>query len=141
MLEGILAIAGQPGLFKLISQAKNNVIVESLETGKRMPVYTATKVSALEDIAIYTYSEEIPLAEVFSNIAKKENLGECPMNKKTPNADLKAYFSEILPEFDEERVYVSDIKKVFSWYNLLQKAEIVKILEPEEDKAEETKDA
>jgi len=132
MLEGILAISGQPGLYKLISQAKNNVIVESLETGKRMPVYTATKVSALEDIAIYTHSEEVPLAEVFTNIAKKEACGACPLDKKTTNNDLKKYFSEILPEYDQERVYVSDIKKVFSWYNLLHKNELITLEEKQE---------
>jgi len=95
MLEGILAITGQPGLYKLLSQAKNNVIVESLETGKRLPVYTTTKVSALEDIAIYTYSEEVPLADVFANIAKKENLGACPMDKKSASRWATLYWFQI----------------------------------------------
>ncbi len=135
MLKGILAIAGQSGLYKLISQSKNNVIVESLDNGKRMPVYSATKVSALEDIAMYTYNTEIPLAEVFSNIAKKEDCNACPLGKATTNDQYKAYFEEVLPEYDRERVYMSDIKKVFTWYNLLQERGLVKVIEKEEEEA------
>lgn len=132
MLKGILAIAGQPGLYKLISQSKNNVIVESLDNGKRMPVYSATKVSALEDIAMYTYNTEVPLAEVFSNIAKKENCNACPLGKSSSNDEFKAYFEAVLSDYDRERVYISDIKKVFSWYNLLQERGLIQILEKED---------
>lgn len=137
MLKGILAIAGQPGLYKLISQSKNNVIVESLDSGKRMPVYSATKVSALEDIAMYTYETEVPLAEVFSNIARKEDCKACPMTKTTTNDQYKAYFNEIIADYDRERVYISDIKKVFAWYNLLQENGLVKVIEKEETPTEE----
>jgi hypothetical protein len=131
MLKGILAIAGQPGLYKLISQSKNNVIVESLDNGKRMPVYSATKVSALEDIAMYTYNTEVPLAEVFSNIAQKENCKACPLGKTASNDEFKAYFETVLPDYDRERVYISDIKKVFTWYNLLQEKGLAQVIEKE----------
>lgn len=131
MLKGILAIAGQPGLYKLISQSKNNVIVESLDNGKRMPVYSATKVSALEDIAMYTYDTEVPLADVFNNIAKKENGQACPLTKTSSNDEYKAYFETVLADFDRDRVYISDIKKVFTWYNLLQERGLIKITETE----------
>lgn len=139
MLKGILAIAGQPGLYKLISQSKNNVIVESLDSGKRMPVYSATKVSALEDIAMYTYNTEVPLAEVLSNIAKKENCNACPLGKTSSNDEYKAYFETVLADYDRERVYISDIKKVFAWYNLLQERGLVQVIEKEEVAAEAAK--
>jgi len=118
MLKGILAISGQPGLYKVISEGKNNVVIESLLTGKKSTAYADAKMSSLEDIAIYTSSEDVPLKKVFQKIADKENGGQAIDVKSSPE-DLKNYFEEILPEYDKERVYGSDVKKVISWYNLL----------------------
>jgi hypothetical protein len=128
-LKGILAISGQSGLFKVLSEGKNSVIVESLLTGKRTTVYTNAKMSALEDIAIYTTSEDVPLKQVFKKIAEKENYG-LAIDTKNPSEKVIKYFSEILPEYDRERVYFSDIKKVISWYNLLSEKGLL-ILEDE----------
>ncbi len=118
MLKGILAISGQPGLYKVISEGKNNVVIESLLTGKKSTAYADAKMSSLEDIAIYTSSEDVPLKKVFQKIADKENGGQALDVKSSPE-ELKDYFEEILPEYDKERVYGSDVKKVISWYNLL----------------------
>ena len=124
-LKDLMAISGYGGLFKFISQARNGIIVESLETGKRMNAFTTMKVSALEDIAIYTEEKEIPLEEVLVILHKYENGGEAISPKSDPD-ELKDYFSAILPEYDRERVYVSDIKKVLAWYNLLLKYDLLK---------------
>lgn len=129
-LKDLMAISGHAGLFKFISQARNGIIVESLETGKRMNAFATMKVSALEDIAIYTDDKEIPLEEVLVSLHKYENGGEAISPKSDPE-DLKDYFSAILPEYDRERVYVSDIKKVLAWYNLLLKYDLLK---PDEEK-------
>ena len=133
MLKGIMSISGQPGLFKLVAEAKNSIIVESLVTGKRIPAYSTSKISALEDIAIFTETGEVPLKEVFKNIIEKENGGE--VTKKESGKDLKSYFDEILPEYDKDRVYVSDIKKIIQWYNLLQSKELLNF---DEDETAET---
>lgn len=125
MLKGILAISGQPGLFRVISESKNSVIVESLLTGKKSTAYASAKMSTLEDIAIYTINEDVPLKEVFKIIAEKEN-GGAAINVKVSNNELKDYFETILPQFDKERVYASDIKKVITWYNLLQEKGLLK---------------
>lgn len=120
-LTGIISISGKPGLYKVVAQAKNSVIVESLEDNKRVPAYATDRISALEDISIYTYGEDKPLKEIYADIYKKENGGVAPSHKD----DLKkltAYLSEILPDYDQERVYSSDIKKLFQWYNLLHKS-------------------
>jgi len=117
-LKDILAIGGKPGLYKFISQAKNGIIVEGLHDKKRMPAYATDKVSALEDIAVFTAESEVSLNEVFVNIFKKTE-GKEAINHKSDSNELKNFFSEILPDYDRDRVYVSDIKKVISWYNLL----------------------
>jgi len=119
-LKQILSISGYGGLFKMVKQARNAVIVESLETKQRMPVYASSKISSLEDIAIYTYDKEIALAEVFRNIFNKENGGEAISHKSTPQ-ELLAYFEKVLPNFERERVYIADIKRVVKWYNELLK--------------------
>lgn len=131
MLKGILSISGQSGLFKLVAESKNNIIVESLETQKRMPVYSTAKVSALEDIAIYTTEEEVPLKDVFQAIAEKEDKGPAISHKASGN-ELKTYFEEVVPEYDRDRVYVSDIKKVLLWYNTLQQNDMLDFSEAEE---------
>jgi uncharacterized protein related to proFAR isomerase len=123
-LKDLMAISGHGGLFKFISQARNGIIVESLETGKRMNAFASMKVSALEDIAIYTEDKQIPLEDVLVSLHKYENGGEAISHKSDPD-ELKDYFSAVLPEYDRERVYVSDIKKVLSWYNLLLKYDLL----------------
>lgn len=134
-LKEILAISGKPGLYKLISQSRTGVIVESVLDGKRFPVRASQNVSTLGDIAIYTYSEEVPLADVFKAIYTKEDGAEA-IDHKSPANELTAYFEEILPEYDRERVYNSDIKKVLSWYNLMHKNSMLDFTETEEESAE-----
>lgn len=134
-LTGIIAISGRPGLFKVVAQGKNNVIVESLIDNKRFPAYSSDRISALEDISIYTYDEEKPLKEIFLSIHTKENGGEA-ISHKEDQTKLISYLEEILPNYDKERVYVSDIKKLFQWYNLLHKSGNL-IIPTEEAKVEE----
>ena len=131
MLKGILAISGQTGLYKLVAESKNNIIVESLETGKRMPAYSTSKISAHEDIAIFTDADDIPLKDVFKAISEKEDGGKA-INHKSSSKELRDYFAEVLPEYDRERVYASDIKKVMLWYNILQEKEMLDFSEEEE---------
>ena len=117
-LEKVIAIAGKPGLYEIISQSKSGVIVESLADKKRFPVNSLHNISTLNDIAIYTYEEEVPLKQVFLNIFEKQ-AGEKSIDPKSSKNDLINYFGEVLPGFDEERVYPSNIKKILSWYNAL----------------------
>jgi len=138
MLKGILAISGQSGLFKMVAESKNNIIVESLDTKKRLPVHSTSKVSALEDIAIYTETGDVPLKEVFKAIAEKENGGQTLSHKSSAN-ELKSYFGEVVPEFDRDRVYVSDIKKVLMWYNILQEKDMLDFSEEEDEEQTESK--
>ena len=132
-LSGIISISGKPGLFKVVAQAKNNIIVESLVDGKRSPAYSTDRISALEDISIYTYEEDKPLAEVYQAIYEKEKGGTVLSHKESLNK-LTKYLLEVLPNYDEDRVYSSDIKKLFQWYNILHKADALKVEEKEEKK-------
>jgi hypothetical protein len=118
-LKDIMAISGKPGLFKFVSQGKNGIIVESLMDGKRIPAFGSDKVSALDDISVYTEDGEERLSIIYDRIFEKENGGQS-INPKSDQKDIMLYFSGILPEYDKERVYFSDVKKLFSWYNLLQ---------------------
>ncbi len=118
-LQKILAISGKPGLYELKLQTRTGFVAESLLDGKKITVGMRSNVSLLSEIAVYTYNEEIKLAEVFKAIATKENDG-ASISHKEDNAVLLSYFREVMPEFDEERVYASDIKKIINWYNLLQ---------------------
>jgi len=138
-LKDILAIGGKPGLYKFVSQAKNGIIVEGMQDHKRLPAYATDKVSALDDIAVFTEEGEVSLAEVFVNIFKKEE-GGVAINPKSDPSELKKFFSEILPDYDRERVYVSDIKKVLTWYNLLHELGLVdgELKEEKEDQKEES---
>jgi hypothetical protein len=136
MLKGILSVSGQSGLFKMVAESKNNIIIESLETLKRMPVHSTSKVSALEDIAIYTENGDVPLKEIFKAIFEKEN-GEPAINPKATASELKAYFEKVVPKYDKDRVYISDIKKVLLWYNALQRKNLLSFSE-EDVKKEET---
>lgn len=115
MLKDILSISGQSGLFKLVSQGKNNIIVESLIDGKRMPAYATSRISALEDISIFTIEGDAKLTDVLVSVFENQ----LQVDPKGSSKDLKTAFAKALPDFDEERVYVSDIKKVFAWYNVL----------------------
>jgi hypothetical protein len=135
MLKDILSITGQPGLFKVVSRGSKNLIVESLLTGKRFPAFSTNKIMSLEDIAIFTDSGEVPLKDVLKIIAEKEDSKQCIDHKSSGNV-LKEYFEEILPNYDKDRVYVSDIKKVIQWYNVLQQSELL-IFEEEEETSEE----
>lgn len=138
MLKDILSISGYGGLFKFISQGRTGIIVEALEDKKRMNASATAKISALEDIAIFTDTEDMPLKDVFKAIYEKENGGES-INHKSSADELKNYFAEILPDYDRDRVYVSDIKKVINWYNTLHKFEMLNFEEEEEEKQTEEK--
>ncbi|MFN7674917.1 DUF5606 domain-containing protein [Flavobacterium sp.] len=131
-LEKILAIAGKPGLFELKIQTRSGFLAESLLDGKKITVGLRSNVSLLTEISMYTYSEEKPLVEIMRAIAVKENEGPTISNKED-NAKLVAYFKEILPDYDDDRVYVSDIKKVLNWYNLLQAKGMVSKEEPTQE--------
>lgn len=117
----IIAIAGKPGLYEAISQTKNGFVVEALADKKRFPIAATNNVSLIENIAIFTYEDEVPLLEVFKSMYQKEE-GKKALSHKESGNKLTSYFSEVLPNFDEERVYVSNIKKVVQWYNILVEA-------------------
>jgi hypothetical protein len=141
ILKDILAISGQPGLFKFIAKGKNALIVEHLETKKRSSAFSSTKISSLDEISIFTEKEDVPLGKVFDLIHEKEKGGPA-VDPKTDSDKLKAYFKEVLPEYSKERVYTSDIKKVLQWYNILQKLNLLVKEEPEKPaEAEEKKDS
>ena len=114
----IITIAGKPGLYEILTQNKSALIVQSLTDKKRFQVTAAHNINTLQDIAIYTYDKDIPLRQVFLSIFNKEK-GKTSISPKSQSGLLNTYFREILPEYDEERVYTSNIKKVISWYNLL----------------------
>ena len=120
-LKDVLAISGQPGLYKFVARSSNGVIVESLSDHKRMNATGTAKVSSMAEIAIYTYSEDLPINKVFENIYAHTN-GKAAISHKSSPEQLKEFFAEVLPEFDRERVHVSDIKKVVMWYNALVEA-------------------
>ncbi|MCP9201078.1 DUF5606 domain-containing protein [Gramella sp. GC03-9] len=136
-LDKILAISGKPGLYELTAQTRGGFIAKSLLDGKKMAVNMRHNVSILSEIAIYTYTEEVPLGEVFEKMKEKENGGQALSHKASKN-DLEAYFSDVLPEYDEDRVYGSDIKKVIQWYNILIEYGMTDF--SKEEKTEENKD-
>lgn len=141
MLKEILSVTGKPGLFKLVSQGKNMLIVESLLDGKRIPAYTKDKVVSLGDIAIFTENAEVPLGQVLENVKAKENGGICSIDPKADNDKLRSYMLEVLPEYDRDRVYPSDIRKMIVWYNLLIHANITEFVEEAKEEApEDTKE-
>lgn len=118
-LEKILAISGKPGLYVLKVQTRSGFVAESLADGKKITVNLKSNVSLLSEISVYTYEGEQPLAEIMKKIASKESNGPA-ISHKSDNATLAAYFKEVLPDYDEERVYPSDIKKILNWYNMIQ---------------------
>jgi len=138
MLKTILSISGRPGLFKLVSQGKNMLIVESLDDKKRIPAYAKDKIISLGDIAIYTEDEEVPLYQVLNSVKEKENGAETALNPSTAKPEeLHAYMAEILPDYDRDKVYTNDIKKLLKWYNLLIQNEITDFNPETEEKAAE----
>lgn len=137
-LKDILAISGMSGLYRFISQGRNGVIIEGLIDKKRMNASASARVSALEDIAIYTDEKELPLKEVLRRIFQKENGAPAAIDPKASNDQLKKYFAEIVPDFDREKVYTSDIKKVLTWYNILLSQNLIDLVEdPKEEEATE----
>jgi ubiquinone biosynthesis protein Coq4 len=136
MLKEILAISGQPGLFKLISKGNNSIIVESLLNGKRFPTFSTNKIISLEDIAIYTNSGEVSLKEIYKKILSDDELKKGIDQKSSSNV-LKEYFLKVLPDYDQDRVYVSDMKKVMQWYKILSEKDLLNFDEETEVKSEE----
>ena len=139
-LKDILSISGYPGLFKFVSQGRNAIIVENLETRKRMSAFGSDRISSLEDISVYTDEEDLPLVDVFKRIFEKEGNKPTINPKSTPD-ELRDYFSEVVPGYDRDRVYASDIRKVLTWYNLMFKLKMVKFDDEEKkDEKEEKKE-
>lgn len=138
-IERILSISGKPGLYDLKLQTRTGFVAESLIDGKKITVGMRSNVSLLSEISIYTYNAEVRLSEVFRKIAEKEDNGPA-MSHKEDNDKLAAYFREILPEYDEDRVYASDIKKVLNWYNMLQAKGMVSKEAPAAIEAEKTEE-
>lgn len=124
MKETIMSIAGKPGLYKLVSRGKNNLVVEALDnTKRRMPVFNSSRPVSLADIAIYTQTDDVPLMKVLLAVREKEEAKPCSLNyKKASGNELREYFAQILPDFDRERVHDSDIRKLLQWYNILVEA-------------------
>ena len=131
ILKDVLAISGQAGLFKFISQGRNGIIVENFQTGKRTNMPASAKISALEDIAVFTESDEVPLIEVLKKIKERENGGKT-ISHKASSDELKALFDEVVPDYDQDRVYVSDIKKIVRWYNELHDLNMLDFTEEDE---------
>jgi len=136
-LEKILSIGGKPGLYKLVTQTRTGFVAESLLDGKKITVGLRSNVSVLSEIAIYTLDEELPLREVFQKIQVKEKGGKTSIPHKSEKIKLEEYFFEVLPNYDEDRVYASDIKKVIQWYNLLQENGVTDFSEDDEDSSSE----
>lgn len=130
----ILSISGKPGLYKLVSRAKMNLIVETLDkTHRRVPVFASDRVTSLSDIAMYTDEEDVPLMNVFDAVSKKENGKVCSLDyRKCSKDELHSYFAEVLPNYDRDRVHDSDIKKLFQWYNILVSNGVTNFVEAEE---------
>ncbi|WP_370478124.1 DUF5606 family protein [Tamlana flava] len=128
-LDRVISISGKPGLFKLITQTRGGFVAESLIDGKRISVSVQNNVSVLSEIAIYTLTEEVPLRQVLGKIKEKENGQPTSVKPKDSKDKLEEYFFEVLPEYDEDRVYASDIKKVLQWYNLLQQHDMLNTLD------------
>jgi len=140
MLKDILSISGYGGLFKFVSQGRNGIIVESLEDKKRMPAHASAKVSALDDISVFTETDDMPLKDVLKAIFDKENGGPA-IDYKSSDGDLKKYFGVVIPNYDKDRVYTSDIKKIINWYNILHKHNLLNFEEKVEENSELKEDS
>lgn len=135
MLKDILSISGYGGLYKYVSQGRNGIIVESLEDKKRMPAHASAKVSALDDISVFTETDDMSLKDVMKAIFDKENGGPA-IDYKSSDSELKKYFGVVIPSYDKDRVYTSDIKKIINWYNILHKHNLLNFEEKVEEKSE-----
>lgn len=140
MKQTILSISGKPGLYKLVSRGKMNLIVEAVDaTHKRLPVFASDRVTSLNDIAMYTDQDDVPLTRILQTLFDKEQGKPASIDyKKCPSAELRAYFAQILPDFDRDRVHDSDIKKLLQWYNILVNNSITDFVD--NDEAEESAD-
>ena len=132
-LSKIISLTGKSGLFKIVGNSKSALIVSDLKDGKRIPVMATHRISSLDEISIYTDDEDMPLIEVLIKIREHEK-GAVSIDPKGEGKELREYFEKIVPEYDQERVYTSDLKKLFTWYNLLHAADMVKDLALEEEK-------
>lgn len=139
MLKGIIAISGKPGLYRLLSRGKNALIVENISTGKRMPSYPTDKVISLPDISMYTDAADVPLGDVLTSLYTVAEGKPVDVKAFADNDAIREYFAKVLPDFDRDRVYTTDIKKLFSWYNLLIGAGITDF-KAEEEKPEATEE-
>ena len=141
MQQIILAIAGKPGLYKLVSRGNNNLIVEALDaTHKRMPAFGTERITSLNYIAMFTETDDVPLMDVLDNLKKLEDGKKASINeKKASGEELRAYFSKVLPEWDQDRVQNSHIKKLITWYNILVEAGLTDFKDPEEAETAEEK--
>jgi len=136
-LSKILSIAGKPGLFKMVGESKNGIVVESLTDGKRIPAFSHERISSLKEISIYTESEDLPLFDILKNLHEKQEAKPVDNPKKLSSNDLKSLFAEVVPDYDKDAVYTSDMKKVFTWYNQLLENDMLDFTEEEvEEKAE-----
>lgn len=131
-LDKILSISGKPGLFEIVTQTRSGFIAQSLIDKKKVSVSIHNNISVLSEIAVYTLTEEIPLREVLRKVKEKENGQPTSISHKDSKDTLEEYFFEVLPDYDEDRVYASDIKKIIQWYNLLQKQDMLGALEENE---------
>ena len=140
-LTKILSITGKPGLFKMVGEAKNNIIVESLVDGKKIPAFTHDRISTLKEISIFTQDEDVPLKDVLKSIFTMQNEQPVPDMKKASSTEIKALFEKALPTYDQDTVYVSDMKKIFGWYNLLLEKGLIDLVEEEEETEAEEAEA
>ena len=132
-LDGIINVAGKQGLYKVVSRGKNTVIAKSLSDGKKIPLFSHNQSNMLEEIGLYTYDDTKPLSEIFDTISIKEDQKKA-LSHKSSTKQLTDYFREIIKEYDEERVYISDIKKVIQWYNIMQEQGLINL--PNKEKKE-----
>jgi hypothetical protein len=139
VLKDIMAISGQPGLFKFIAQGKNAIIVEHLETKRRGSAFNTARVSSLDEISVFTEKEDMPLSKVFDLIYEKEN-GGAAIDYKSDPEKLKLYLGEVVPDYNREKVYNSDIRKILQWYNILQSLNLLVKEEPEKKEEPEAKE-
>lgn len=135
-LKNILSISGKPGLYKNIGQSKSGVIVESITDGKRFPAFAHERISSLAEISVFTHGEDVSLADVFRKVYDKYE-GKEVLDAKSDGAALRAFMLEVLPEYDEERVYTSDIKKLVTWYNMLVAGNMMEFTDEETSQPEE----
>lgn len=136
-LSKILSIAGKPGLFKMVGESKNGIVVESLTDGKRIPAFSHERISSLQEISIYTEGEDMPLADILKSIYEKQDAKPVKSPKKLSSNDLKSLFAEVVPDYDKDAVYTSDMKKVFSWYNQLLEKDMLDFTEEEVEEEKE----